>query len=361
LKIYKHSHFLPDEFGNGGNKRTAQVDEILKNAGLDFIEADLGFAATTKNKASAYLRGLQHTKTLIKDNKSNYSTGRYIKIFETFIKQYKPDLFIWESTVGYNLLLAQALHKNKVPSIALPHNIESLVSGSISVFTHKKSPDWLSEELKYLDYCSKTFAISREENWLLCNFGIDSSYLPYYPTQKAEDYLLGIRDKKLKVKVNSNKVKEVLLLGTFYNKPTADGYIELINNIRQNKDLKIHIAGYGSDLLKDMFAEDNVQIWGEVSTEALTDLIVKCDYAIIHQQPSSGSLTRIPELLIAGLPILLNAHAARSTYDLKGLKVYNSYDELSELLQSHPNEMPPVLSRPAEEGYFADYIKNAIA
>ena len=361
MKIYKHSHFLPDEFGNGGNKRTAQVDEILKNAGLDFIEADLGFAATTKNKASAYLRGLQHTKTFIKDNKSNYSTGRYIKIFETFIKQHKPDLFIWESTVGYNLLLAHALHKNKVPSIALPHNIESLVSGSISVFTHKKSPDWLSEELKYLDYCSKTFAISREENWLLCNFGIDSSYLPYYPTQKAEDYLLGIRDKKLKVKVNSNKVKEVLLLGTFYNKPTADGYIELINNIRQNKDLKDSYSWVWLRPTEGYVRRGQCTNMGRGEYGSING--PDCKMRLCHHSSAaiSGSLTRIPELLIAGLPILLNAHAARSTYDLKGLKVYNSYDELSELLQSHPNEMPPVLSRPAEEGYFADYIKNAIA
>jgi glycosyltransferase involved in cell wall biosynthesis len=361
LKIYKHSHFLPDEFGNGGNKRTAQINGILKNAGLNFTEADLGFEAITKNKASAYLRGLRYTKMLTKDNKSNYSTGRYIKIFETFIRQNKPDLFIWESTVGYNLLLAKALHHHKVPAIALPHNVESLVTGSKSVFTHKKSPDWLSEELKYLNYCGKTFAISREENWLLSNFGLDSSYLPYYPTHNVKDFLLGIREKKTGLDSKKNELKEVLLLGTFYNKPTADGYIELINNIKQHPNVKLHIAGYGSDLLKSMFAEEHIEIWGDVSAEVLTELIVKCDYAIIHQQPSSGSLTRIPEMLIAGLPILLNAHAARSTYDFKGLKVYNSYDELSEMLQSDAIKMPPVLERPAEEDYFAAYVKKAIA
>jgi hypothetical protein len=358
--IFKHSHFEADAFGHGGNKRTAQIDEVLKDAGLIYKEPDLSNSAVITNKLPVYLKGLQYTKHLPTANKNKYAIGRYLKMFEAFVKTQRPGLVIWESTVGYNLLLAEVLYKHNVPVVAMPHNIESLVTGSKSVFSSKESPDWLLEELKYLGYCKKTFTISREENWLLANAGINAAYLPYYPAKKAEEYLLAIRAQKQTLYIAPKTAKEVLLLGTFYNKPTLDGYVELLNHIRQKTNLVINVAGFGSEQLNSLFSDKNIRIWGSVNEEKLAGLIAACDYGIVHQAPSSGALTRIPEMLLAGLPLLVDTHAARSCFGTAGLSVYQSFKELLEMLDTKSPEIPPSPVRPAEEKYFADYIKTLL-
>lgn len=195
-EIYKHSHFEPDAFGHGGNKRTAQIDGLLTTLNVAIKTADLSNSRQIKNKLSPYLKGVGYNKTLNTGNKSKYAIGRYIKLFETFVAKNKPELFIWESTVDYNLLLAEILYKHHIPVIALPHNIESLVAGSKSVFSNKPSPAWLAEELRYLACSDKCFAISREEHWLLSTAGINAAYLPYYPTPELEKYLSDLRFQK---------------------------------------------------------------------------------------------------------------------------------------------------------------------
>ena len=359
-KVYKHSHFNPDAFGHGGNKRTAQIDELLINAGITTHNVSFENTALIKNKLPTYLAGFKHDKTKSNSHKNRYAIGRYLKLFETFVEEQKPEFFIWESTVGYNLLLAEVLYKKNIPVIALPHNIESLVAGAKSPFTNKTSPDWLLEELKYLGYCENTFTISREEQWLLSAAGINSQYLPYYPPHQTKSYLLEIRERKYKLQTRVSKSKNILLLGTFHNKPTFEGYVTLIKNIKHSKDIIINVAGFGSEKLNDMFIDTNVKIWGSVTNDQLTELIVNADMGVVYQEASSGALTRVPELLIAGLPLLLNTHAARSCYDMQGIRVYNSFDELLELLHEAPVPIPTVLNQPVEEKIFVNYLKEKI-
>jgi len=360
-KIYKHSHFKADAFGHGGHKRTAQISSLLADSGIAFQEALLENKALYRDKLSLYLRGLNYTQTIRNGHTSKYAIGRYLRLFEQFAEEAKPDLLLWESTVGYNVLLAEVLYKKNIPVIGLPHNIESLVSGSRSVFSNKISPDWLPEELKYLRYCDQVFTISAEEQWLLANAGIHAAFLPYYPAPETVQYLLNIRERRQNGYTGTKKQKKLLLLGTFYNKPTAGGYIELLSQIRAFKDIEIHVAGFGSEQLSAIFTGANINIWGTVSNEKLADLITLADYGLIHQQASSGSLTRIPELLLAGLPLLLNSHAARSCYDKMGVQIYRSFEELEDLLHSQTACIPPAAGRPAEEGLFIDYIRQKIS
>ncbi|MCQ6957278.1 hypothetical protein [Mucilaginibacter aquariorum] len=360
FKIYKHSHFLPDAFGHGGNKRTAQISEILINAGITAGTADLANNFSANWKILLYLKGLGHNPNLKTGHKNKYAVGRYIKLFEEFVREQKPHLFIWESTVEYNLLLAEVLYKNNISAIALPHNIESMVAGSKSVFSGKMSPDWLLEELRYLGYCKKTYTISREEQWLLSNAGLNASYLPYYPPREAEQFLLSIRKKRQHIPPSGRSTKNILLLGTFHNKPTFDGYFDLLKHIENIQGLKIQVAGFGSERLKDTFKGSHIHIWGGVDNDTLSRLITASDCAIIHQQPSGGALTRVPELLLAGLPLILNIHAARSCFDLKGIAVYDSYPQLLDMLHEIDLQMPPLISRPLEEKQFAEYINSCI-
>jgi len=353
--IYKHAHFLPDEFGHGGNKRTAQINELLTDAGMLFHEAAFDITERSRNKALLFFKGLSYQKRINTHLKRTYATGRYLDLFERFIKKNKPDLFIWESTTEYFLLLAEILHAYNIPLIAFPHNLESLVPGAESVLSNKTSPDWLQEEIKYLKYCKKVFTISREEAWLLSVAGVDASYLPYYPPRATENFFLDIRAERERNK-NAARNKDLLLLGTFHNTPTARGYIGLIEQLKEYKHLNLHIAGYGSESINAAFNEDNVHVYGSVDTAELKRLMIKCDCALICQQPTSGALTRIPELLVGGIPVIANIPAARSYYDMDGLTLYHNRSDLLDILNGKRHEMPAVPKRPAELEWFADDI-----
>lgn len=157
--IFKHSHFAANEFGHGGEKRTAQINELLINARIEFQESRFDYSFSSSNKAVQLFNGFIYHKNIKAGVKNTYATGRYLKMFENFIKENKPRLFIWESTAGYYLLLAEILYKHHIPCIALPHNIESLVDGSNSSPSNKNVISSLTEELKYLNYCQKIFTI----------------------------------------------------------------------------------------------------------------------------------------------------------------------------------------------------------
>jgi hypothetical protein len=355
--IYKHSHFKSDIWGHGGNKRTAQINHLLLNAGLTFTEADFSAYAPAAKNILHYFKGLSFSGNISNGFKNNYAIGRYLKQFEAFIKQHRPDYFIWESTNAFNLLLAGVLHNFQIPFVALPHNIESLVQGSESIFSQKTSPHWLTEELSYLKHANHVFTISREEQWLLATHHIEASYLPYYPPAELKNSLLNIRDKRIEYKTNDQqRKKQLLLLGTFYNAPTYNGYMRLINQIKHLNNIEINVVGSGSEQLRKIFPQENIKIWGTVSTAQLHELLITCHQALVHQEPTSGALTRIPELLLAGVPILANTVAARSYYDLNGITIYHDTDQLIDLINMETKPMPPLVPQPIEEEYFIKYI-----
>lgn len=356
--IYKSSHFKPDITGHGGCRRTAQIDELLFEASIPFTEADFSLYAPGPKNIVHYFSGLYATKNIAAGLKSNYSAGRYMAKFQRFTKKIKPEFFIQESTYGYDMLMGKVLHQHEVPFVALPHNIESLVAGNTSVFSKKPSPAWLAEELTGLKYASHVFTISREEQWLLSVHGIDCSYLPYYPTKALQQKLLTIRDRRTGRTNLPGAPKQLLLLGTFYNKPTLDGYINLLNKLKKYETVQIHVAGFGSEQLKTSFNQKNIKIRGSLNDRELQELLISCNYVLIHQEPSSGALTRIPELLIAGVPILANNMAARSYFELDGIRIYNNMDELLNLIDADIAPLPQIPGPPVEGLFFTDHIRS---
>jgi hypothetical protein len=354
--IYTHSHFEPDEFSNGGCKRTAQIREILSKNKIPFIVADFDPYQPKPKSLPSYIKGIIHNKKISTNGRNDLNTGKFLKSFEQFVKKERPVQFIWESVANHHLMLAEVLHSNKIPFIALPHNIESLVAGNVSFKSGLSAPRWFAEELKYLNYSNKVFTMSQEEQWLLSLYGVNVDYLPYYPTDKVKAYLLSIR-KKREEKEKGKYVKKLLLLGTFYNRPTLRGYLDLLKNASGFKDIEINIAGFGSESLKHLNSA-NIKVWGTVDNETLKNILIDNDAVILHQEPTTGALTKIPELLIAGIPIIANNVASRSYYEVHGIATYFNYQELFELVDMLPSSVPPIPQAPVSaEKRFIDSVK----
>jgi len=338
-KVLRHSHFRPDAWGDGGSKRTAQISEILARYVVEeeFYEPDI---TEIFQKKYAVLEGLK----LLNQHKIQSSLNKtaltqlgfnYYKRQKT-MEFYKATqhLLLWESSRQQNYLMSYAAKDMGIKVIGLPHNLESLVAGQKSDFTGKMAPYWFEEELQSLRQCDSIFTISREEQYLLKLFGLKAEFLPYYPTSEVTEFLLKIRQRR----ETEKKEKIVLLLGTAGNKPTFDGMLNRINFFHKhlkNKGLKLIVAGYLTEnLATHLPGKDQIFLEGTVSNEKLSELMSTCSFCWIHQNISTGSLTKIPELMIAGVPVLLNSDAARNFHNLPGIRVYEHDEDCADLLLS---------------------------
>ncbi len=356
--IIRYSHFKADIHGHGGDRRNYQVHELLKSAGLKI--QDYGTNPLAGNKWSRYSSGI---KFLVKNRLKIYPDYRLISICgnhyqnqkNTLKKCQNNKLLLWESTNNY--LVPYIAKEHNIKTIAVPHNIESLVPGSLDIFTKETFPNNLQNEIAGLAYSDAVFCISREEQWLLKLLGIEADFLPYYPPENILLNLLNIRELR-----NKNYTKNrFLILGTCFNPPTKIGMIEQIqwlSKIQSCVDFEVDIAGYGTETLAEHCQQTNFNLMGSVEPEKLNHLLSNARAILVHQQAGVGALTRIPEMLIAGIPVIANANACRSAFGYAGVHCYDSEEEL-EFLLKQDLDVPPVIPRPeAAEKRFIERIQE---
>jgi len=359
-KILCANSFQATSDGHGGNRRTYQIQELTNLAGLEIISLQKEFVKTTK-----YERVINSLKFLLKYKVEFYPSRNFINVcghtyenFQKVLSQHKSKkILLWESTANPLFLLVAAEYGFK--TIALPQNLESLVVGQTDLFTRQSLPQSLENELGYLGKANAIFCISREEQWFLKLRGIDADFLPYYPPKAILFNLLEVRKQR---NILSNN--RFLILGTAHNPPTRIGIIEQIqwlSEISKSLDFPIDIAGYGTENLKEYCNSSNFTLHGSVSVEKLNSLLVNSKAVLVHQKTGSGALTRIPEMIIAGIPIIGNSQACRSAFHYSGVYTYDNQVELAELM-SNSFDLPPILERPrSAERRFVQYIRQLAA
>jgi len=324
--------FKLDPFSDGGSKRSVQIRELLDRNGIPYVNDAF---VLPKNVSKIQLVkwafrsiGFIHCHY---PRKAVKSLSRYIRLVKYYalripivLDKYKDHNvdFLWENTNDRDMLYLLKTTGNRV--VGMPHNIESLVRGS--------SVTALSAEVANLRYCDAVFTISKEETWLLRLLGINAYYLPYYPPQAAESFLLSIRQERERRVPKSNKV--FTLLGSATNVPTRSGMQALVDfAATQDLPFKLIIAGYGTESLMPV-SNPQIVFRGTLSNEELESLLIETDGIVIYQPPTTGALTRIPEMLLADIPVFANFNATRNYFGITGIKMYNTFDELFEMLKS---------------------------
>jgi len=344
LKIVRHSIFPDNPWGDGGAKRTAQISGILKTHGVKETLFPPYPEIGRSGKKKALIGGI---KTIASFPDRPPVTRRLLSRFglefgycENLFKGRKGQVFLWESTHLTHSNLFALGKKAGLKILAVPHNLESLVPEQKSFFSNKISPCWFNEELGILKQCDSVFTISREEQWLLRLNGIHAEYLPYYPPKEVENTFLKIGEKRC-AKMRPQKSKELLLMGSFGNPPSRLGMLELIHayhdiSNQSTPPFKLHIVGYGTEQLpKYIRLSKGIILHGGVELMVMEKLLLNVDAVIAHQPATSGCLTKIPEMLLAGVPVLLNTNSARSWYGAPGVFVYETFSELFDLLQGN--------------------------
>lgn len=365
--IIRHSRFDSNPFGDGGAKRSAQIEELLQRTEVNYSNDEfilpkgmsliirllwffVGARFVLRHFSWKEIRSVWNGIMMAK------YFGLRIPLFDGYVD--KDVAFLNEDTTsgafGYPYM-AKAIRKKM---IAVPHNLESLCCPGADIQSGKFKLEWLSEDIKRLKMCDAVFCISKEETWLLQIHGVNAHYLPYYPPREAEDYLLRIR--KMRELRTPNVVHKFLVLGSANNTPTREGMEEVLNYLCTFEKLpfEIHVGGYKTELLNKI---DHPQFYyyGTLSKEALEKLLVEVDALIINQPATSGALTRIVEHLIAGIPVIASFGAARDYYMTHNVQVFYSLDALKGILdgfQPVVAEMP--IRNEESEELFINNIKE---
>ena len=354
MDLVRVTSFSADHNGHGGNRRTAQIAELVNSINLEIQDVPEFSSSRFKRYYHGFLFTLKHSLKVSSYRSFGYYGTQFLK-YQSFLKSYNgKKILLWEDTRHpLTSLIAQSLG---FKVIALPQNIESLVSYEGDTLTQVSLAKRLDGELKSLLRSNAVFCISREEQWLLRLQGVNADFLPYYPPKFVFESLLEVR----KVRSQSSKCK-FLIIGTAGNSPTLLGMIEQIQwlqAISSKYKFQVDIAGYGTEQLDKHCNNPAFTVHGSVSFEKLRILMIRAKAVLIHQVPTSGALTRIPEMLIAGIPVIANNNACRSSFGYAGVYIYDNLRELSDLITKELS-MPPILNRPlSAEKRFIDCVQQ---
>ena len=341
MKVVRYTKFPNNPHGDGGSKRSAQIEEYWRTKDIEFV--DEKFELPKQYSVWQALKWICRAIRFIGQNVgwSTYPSlkDKYKAILAYALRipviydKYKGQnvTFLWENTNDVPALYLMKAAGAKI--IGYPHNLESLVPTQADPITHKEAPYWLYEEIERLKLCDEVWAICKEEAWLLQVFGVNAIYYPYYPPRVVEQELLEI--KRLRQQRNPNPVKQYLILGSATNPPTRMGMQNLIDYFSQHKnaDYSIHVAGYRTETL-NIPSSSTIINHGTVSLDVLRELTIATDGIIIYQPATSGALTRIVENRVAGIPIYANFGAARDYHNLPDVHVYAGMEELDMMLNS---------------------------
>jgi hypothetical protein len=233
----------------------------------------------------------------------------------------------------YFLPLFEHLELRRIPVVAVCHNLETLATSQVQADAAR---GLFLRELDILSRCRLVVTISQEETWLLNNLHIPCFYFPYYPRDPVLGRLLAVRRKRQESRENHGR--GVLVLANFKNPQAIQGAIPLITAWRGQQLSRTYgplwVAGFQSEKAfpADLFGRD-VRLLGTLENDRLDELMTQVAACLCYQENGSGALTRIPEMLIAAVPVLANSHAARSHHHMQGVIEFAGLDGLGEALE----------------------------
>lgn len=359
-EIIYFSRSLNSPSGHGGDKRTAQVCDILdRTINYQFLSVcDAPFVIPPKLNELLHNHGGYFQTKRSQYLKQKFTNGKFDKwslrfrdhllylhlqakyFIESLDK--KPELLIVDDPVFVAPLVLYAKEKG-IPLLAFSQNVETLSREQVEYGSQR---ELFTYELELFSKCDLVVTISQEETWLLRNFGLDPVYLPYFPIKQAADRCTAVRMGR-----EGSTKADFLLMGTVGNLPTLEGMKRVIAAIAGTSilaDDRLIIAGYGTMQLAGFVDDPRIELRGDLSAAELDELLTTTKGCIVYQENASGALTKLPELLLAGVPVILNPHAARSHHNLPGIFEFEKFEQLGAQMEAAANcgQFPHVLSPP---------------
>jgi hypothetical protein len=307
------SRFKLAESGGGGCRRELQISEALSSLDLRFISARDRTSIWTRLSKGASSRSAEFAA---------WGEGHraYVHSLRAFSRKWAgtidegTELVLVDEPIYFPEIMERA-NEYDIPLVAACQNIESL---SLAQIEPKRQHDLFRQEMDLLARVDLIISISREETVLLNNLGLPVLYFPYHPVDPIKSRLLRIREARKR-----SPKSGLLLIGNAENPVTREGILEVIRfwekAFTPGVESRLIVAGFSTEKLKSASSSQAIDFAGSLSDLELDDLMTKVTACLCYQKSGAGALTRICEMLIAGVPVVANAHAARSYYGVQGL------------------------------------------
>lgn len=324
------AHAQPQWRNCGGGRRSAQIEEILARGGYHWID-DFTAPRPTRLELFRAWRHLTGTEPRIRiradRNLIRHLAGDYLRYHRYLSRPDAPRLLLMEECVDYGRL--RAARDAGTGLIGLPHNFEVWQQDEPRDFYSGEGlPHSLHREITFTALCDVVFCISREEQWLLANHGANADFLPYHPPAAELARLEPVRVDRTAAPPAG---REFFAIAACSNRKNREGLAALAAIVAQmppDRDFHLHVGGFQSQELAPLFPPGRCTFHGELAPARINELMRRCKGAIVHQKSGVGALTRIPELLCAGIPVLASPHAARSAQHLPGVHLFHDGPEL---------------------------------
>jgi hypothetical protein len=369
-RIVYFTRFLPTLERGGGSRRTMQIIETLRDLNIEVISAPRGdglesdafnrineaagnLDTTTGNNTPPDLalwntqrrRGVFRLKEISRAWKENHLLFKDISLALVDDPLYFPSL-------------VEALEKKSALMVSICHNIESLAAGQVA---EDSAMRLLQREIRMLKSSDLVVTISREEDWLLNNLGLSSHFFPYFPVESVKKRMATIRERRKGTKKNG-----YLVMGTAHNIQTRQGMQRLLNVWYRHKLSKkygpLRIAGYGTEnFIKLPAPNEGIELLGSLPEQELDTELSQTKGCICYQESGAGALTRIPELLLAHVPVLANTYAARTYSGNRGILEFRRMEDLPMVLDANENEAILIPKQsPPEQQILVNKIKGLL-
>lgn len=342
LAVVDHDNHGTD---GGGARRSRQVQDVVAVCGFSI-------ASTDRNKRLPgivnWLLGFWfivfcRSRVALRLSAFRRVGQRFRQVDKAL--QSRPDVLIWESTFSHVPLMAAKRRGCAV--VAFPHNIEGLGDERVS-YSDGSRQKRLALEMKYLRLADVVVAISRSDQWLMAQFGVQAVWLPYYPEDAVFARQRVIRERRQQTPPE----QRLLVFGSAFYPPIGAGMraaVGMLQAVCADTPHQIDVAGYGSERLAEAFSGPQTTVHGSLSNSDLDDLLARCQAIVVVQHEGSGAVTRIVESLVAGIPVLANPVAARDVWDAPGVHVFADEHDLESLIAQLPIAAPPEPAPPVRQ------------
>jgi glycosyltransferase involved in cell wall biosynthesis len=359
--LFSSAFFDAGGGGHGGNRRARQIFDLLSRTGP-------GVAPMTsvRDRAMAGLQLARWRTALDYVRDVHVDPLRRARVLAGFARNYgdarrglalhpKARVLIWEDTTNAHVMRAAKDAGLRV--VAVPQNLESLVPDMAEGRTGQVLPWSFEYEVAQLARADRVYTISREEQWLLRLRGIDAQYVPFFPGAAERERWLALRAAR------QGPFDRYVILGSAVNPPTRAGIHDILRWLASAPDTaraEIHVAGYGTEVFREL-ASDRIKVHGALGDDELFAQLRRARAVLLHQGAAVGALIRVSEMLLAGIPVIANPIAARSTGQYQGVVIYESMQQLAGLLGRETWEPPPLPGVPdALEHEFIEDVRACL-
>jgi glycosyltransferase involved in cell wall biosynthesis len=332
-KVLLITHLPPNPLRSGGENRSYQVLHDLQTAvGVENVvvfdpRVPKGAARRGVRVPWRIAYALRRLRVVLRENpyrvfgETQFSMTKFdhpelITKYRAAFDAFQPDLVVTQHSACLWSLPFQ--RQRGIPTLVCPQNFDSL-DDNFAIDRKRQLQLHLGDlatEIDALRQYHARFMISKVEAAFISGMGSPSFFYPYVPVGAIRAFYETVRARR------QPERGLFVLLGTAAHKPIRDGMRWLLDQIAQvglPDGVRVIAAGAGTETLLEGGTIPGVEAVGWLTESDLNELLTRAHAMLLPKWRGFGSATRLPEMALAGIPVIASDYLTHAVDPLPGL------------------------------------------